>query len=787
MESIGERFQKYHSGVTAGMYKLLAEELGVTTEAIEQLGVGYDYRVQAWVFAERDISGEVIGLSYRYENGKKGMSPDFKGRQSRGLVYPVNQGYGKGVARYVNGQHNWIRITDAGVICPVCGKPDGCLVSRDCPDNPAAAICIRPQAKEGATTDLGDAGYLHVFKQGKTQARSLLPESERAVLIVEGASDVLAAMSMGFVGIGRPSAEAGISLLSRMPLTGRDVWIIGENDAGAGKEGMEKTYAAIKGMTGIVRKFLPPEGIKDLRAWYIDGLTAETLLTYVSEQSTTEETTDGKTLPDGQATTIARAFLRSEGGRTLHNYRGEWYVWKDGKYTKLDTAYVRGRIYSYAEDKSFVRTSANGGKVVVPIPATRGMSGDVLDCMVMPDLCPVVGDVPKWLTKTNMPDPRNLIVFKNGILDVAEYMDGRIKVYDSDSDLFVMNTFPYSFDEDADSKLCRDYIQHTFNNDPEVQRLIAQWYGYNAVPDTSQEKMMLFTGPPRSGKSTMLDMLRAMLGQEQCCSLQMRHLMDRFGRHIMLGKLAAMFGDVRTPRANEADVALQMLLSIIGQDPVPVDRKNIAELPHVKLFCRFTMAMNDIPAFSDHARALAPRMNAILFPNSYVGHEDRGLKGQLEDEASKGKLINWALAGLKDLRTRGRFVEPVSSMNTTRTMELASTPALAFIDECCVTGRELARIRNVVIEDRIRNGNQVAVLKDELYAAWKVWCETTGRHPGLKDQFCRWILNACPTLSIARLRVSKTDSKFYWAGDSERAYYFINIDLTNDARRKYLT
>ena len=41
--------------------------------------------------------------------------------------------------------------------CPVCGKPDWCLVAED----GSAAICKR--IKDGSVKSCGDAGYLHIL------------------------------------------------------------------------------------------------------------------------------------------------------------------------------------------------------------------------------------------------------------------------------------------------------------------------------------------------------------------------------------------------------------------------------------------------------------------------------------------------------------------------------------------------------------------------------------------------------------------------------------------------
>lgn len=50
--------------------------------------------------------------------------------------------------------------------CPVCGKPDWCLVAKD----GSAAICSRIQ--EGSIKRCGDAGWLHRFRDNGWRSRA---------------------------------------------------------------------------------------------------------------------------------------------------------------------------------------------------------------------------------------------------------------------------------------------------------------------------------------------------------------------------------------------------------------------------------------------------------------------------------------------------------------------------------------------------------------------------------------------------------------------------------------
>jgi hypothetical protein len=101
MGNLNELFSRMSTSVVPAMCNLHATELGVQASSIERLPAGYDYKCQAWVYPERNPRGDIIGLSYRYEDGRKTMAPGLENK--RGLVYPFNQGYDRGAGRYAPG------------------------------------------------------------------------------------------------------------------------------------------------------------------------------------------------------------------------------------------------------------------------------------------------------------------------------------------------------------------------------------------------------------------------------------------------------------------------------------------------------------------------------------------------------------------------------------------------------------------------------------------------------------------------------------------------------------
>lgn len=97
----------------------------------------------------------------------------------------------------------------------------------------------------------------------------------------------------------------------------------------------------------------------------------------------------------------------------------------------------------------------------------------------------------------------------------------------------------------------------------------------------------------------------------------------------------------------------------------------------------------------------------LRLTESFYGREDKTLTEKLLAELPG--ILNWAIEGWKRLRQRGRFVQPASVEDAIRDMEDLSSPVGAFVRERCAVGA----------------GHRVWV--DELYKAWRSWCEQDGR------------------------------------------------------------
>lgn len=709
------------------LYDELASQLGVSTESIVKAEVGFipvDHKGnQAWAFPERDSKGNVIGIHERLMGGTKYMVPDSK----RGLAYMVNHD----TTQY-NRNYGWER-TSAEYPCPLCNgessdgsfKPSGCLYPKNEYDNPNAVICIRTSVGAAKKMNLG---YLHVFDPARqkvvTQNYSYLLPSEHPVLITEGWSDVLAAYDIDFVAVGKPSGSSKKTASDLVNLiTGHKVVVLGENDAGAGKAGMEATATQLQAKCKNVVKLMPPERVKDLRQWAENGLTQIGLLTYIEKAGV--EVAD-KILTDDRAITVANTWvadhMMTAGVPTFGRYKGG-YVGYDGiGWENMIDDKVYAQLQRDMGYKKFYDASAN----VKPYKLTNAKINDVLRACTVN--CLIEKVAPCWLDGRDHPDPNRLILLTNGILDFDRYVAGDTThmMLTHDPNLFTFYKLPYAFDEDAESKLWDDFNLDTFQ-EKDKMLLASEWGGYQFLPDLSQEVMMICQGVPRGGKGTYGNTIQHMLGGAPNASVTtFPTLAGPHGLAPLQDALSVIVGDAKSDSRGGEQAILLTILNIVGRDAAILNPKHKKHLDLIRLRCRFTFCMNFFPKFREDSGALLDRTMILKFTNSHSGHEDKTLKDRLAKEASEGKMLNWALRGLKSLYTRGSFIVPKESVEAKKVFASVVSPFGQFREDCY----------DVDPDEQIP--------ASQIWWLWKWWCKDAGGKYGGKSDFLHKLLQMTP-------------------------------------------
>lgn len=434
-----------------------------------------------------------------------------------------------------------------------------------------------------------------------------------------------------------------------------------------------------------------------------------------------------RTLPTAQA--FVQEFYTHSGGEghTLYHYAGMPMAWRDNRYVELEDESMRHRLLPWLHAAVRMRFDSDANQwVPQDFPANPNTVKAALDSIKAYTHLPATTISPSWIgIHPDRPDAREIIACRSSLLHLPTMTH-----LPPTPAFFAINALDYDPDPSAKPpESWLEFLGQIFGDDTQAWDLLQDWMGYCLTGDTSQHKMLLLVGPKRSGKGTIARVLTRLVGQGNVCGPTTSSLAGAFGLQPLIGKSLAIVSDARFSGENIQTV-IERLLCISGEDTLTIDRKHMTSVT-MKLPTRFVFLTNELPRLTDSSGALAGRFMMLRLTESFYGREDKTLTQRLLDELPG--ILNWAIEGWKRLNQRGHFVQPTSADDAMRDMEDLSSPVGAFVREQCIVGA----------------GQRIWV--DDLYAAWKSWCDQEGRSSvTTKQTFGRDLLAAVPGISCRR-------------------------------------
>ncbi len=360
-----------------------------------------------------------------------------------------------------------------------------------------------------------------------------------------------------------------------------------------------------------------------------------------------------------------------------------------------------------------------------------------------------VKNIPFWrgAAPANYPaDPRKLIPFENGLLDIEAYlrsgdMQGSLKPH-TDS-LFNTVKMTYALDENAKCPRWESFLASLWGSaKSDRAEALREWSGHMMLPDVTQQKIAVLHGSSRSGKSTIGKVLHKLIGTENSAATSLHSMASDHGASALVGKTMAIMYDAHLPVKGNGDKALEVLKSISGGDPQTINRK-YHDPYTVLLTTRMMMICNEIPKFSDAGNALINRILSFRFDISFIGREDHNLETTLTGELQG--IAVWALIGIKKYVTRGFLMTPREATQDLQDLKRIMNPTSAFVDDC-------------VVYPTSDPNDEISAI--ELYQAYIEWADSNNMTYKLtKDRLLDKVKGICNQLSPSR-----RNNVLYWRG-----------------------
>lgn len=416
----------------------------------------------------------------------------------------------------------------------------------------------------------------------------------------------------------------------------------------------------------------------------------------------------------------------------------EFHCYRDGKWELLADAFFRAELVRFLQQR-LAWHEVNTRMVNDVVTNLTGLT-HLATQEPSPFFIDEFGPVPRI-------SRRNLIAFKNGILDMDAVVEGGLEVQAHTPQWFCANRLDYPLDPSAKATRWRKFLYEVLEIDPATKRfrrkgdrrlwVLQEFFGYCLLPGCSYQKLLIMFGRGSNGKSIVLSMLNAMLGEHQVSNQSLDQLGSRFGLEPLYGKLANICGDL-----NDVDrTAEGVIKRLTGGDNLTIERKNCHSLtmfPGIKL----VFSANSLPRFRDDTDGVWRRLITMPFDLQIADdRQDVSLANRLKAELPG--IVAWAIEGLQRLLKQGGFTKCGVCEAAKSRYRKDCDPIAQFIDEAVVYGP----------------GYRVTV--PQLYGHYADWCQRNGERAVAAAKFSERVAKID---GIKRLRDTVAPRHYYFTG-----------------------
>jgi putative DNA primase/helicase len=274
----------------------------------------------------------------------------------------------------------------------------------------------------------------------------------------------------------------------------------------------------------------------------------------------------------------------------------------------------------------------------------------------------------------------------NGVIDLRT---GELREHHS-SDL-ITRMSPVSYDPDATHPLWDTFLDWLTKGRADLKAFLKQAAGYTLTGDTREERLFFLHGPAQSGKTTLVESLKVVMG-----SYSLTADFSTFLKGHNVGgprpDIARLSGARYVPSI-EVDqgksLAEGLVKQMTGGDTITARFLYGAEFEYQATH-KLWLVANDAPKVNSEDTGLWRRILRVPCDN-VVPEADRDptVKLRLKDPIECGPaILAWAVEGCLDWQANG-LVVPETIMAATTEYRESQDPITDFLSEACEQGPEL--------------------------------------------------------------------------------------------------
>lgn len=300
------------------------------------------------------------------------------------------------------------------------------------------------------------------------------------------------------------------------------------------------------------------------------------------------------------------------------------------------------------------------------------------------------------------------IPVQNGILNV---LTRTLKPYNPKQIFF--NKMPVIFAPEALNPHIEQFLKDILDKEEDLI-VMYEVIGSGLYKDYFTEKAVMLVGSGRNGKSKLVELIKRLVGAENCCSVPIRSMNENNSSLCELySRLFNLAGDLSGGDLKD----LGMFKQSVGRDTLQTHRKYLRDLAFVN-YAKHVFACNELPRVYDTTDGFWDKWVLINFPYKFVTQEEYDKLNPEEKERHKIKdpdiinkisipeelsgLLNKALDGLHRLLKQKNYSQTKGTKDIKDFWIRNSDSFTAFCLDCLkqdnnsyITKRELRQQFNI--------------------------------------------------------------------------------------------
>ena len=265
------------------------------------------------------------------------------------------------------------------------------------------------------------------------------------------------------------------------------------------------------------------------------------------------------------------------------------------------------------------------------------------------------------------------IAFQNGVYDVTTF-----EFLPFDPSYVITNRIDHRYNEEAYSEIVDTVLDRLTCNDKQLRMILEEVIGYTFYRRNELRKAFVLLGDKANGKSTYLDMIKNLLGDNNTSALDLNELGDRFKTAELHNKLANIGDDIGDMFiANPA-----VFKKLVSGDRINAERKGQDPFDFNN-YSKFLFSANDMPRIKDKTGAVINRLIMIPFNARFdknSANYDPFIKYKLQTEECMEYLIQIGLDGLQRVLENQQFTMCDKIQKEIDDYNKTNNPILLFLD-----------------------------------------------------------------------------------------------------------